>query len=226
MEDRWVTGGVAGATLVGVFDGHEGAAVAEYAAATAIDAVRDGLGRGLDGETLWRSVFTRLDDPGLPPSGSTATLILARGSVLSVAWVGDSRAVLVGKTGARALTRDHRINREDELARCLEAGAELRPPYVMDPETWQGLMMTRALGDRALRRIGITPEPEIVSASLGEGDLGFLVATDGLWDVIEDAEAASVCRTHAAQDAADRLVALVARRDGTDNVTVVVARFE
>lgn len=226
MEDRWVTGDVTGGTLVGVFDGHEGAAVAEYAAATALDAVRDSLGRGLDGEPLWRSVFARLDDPGLPPAGSTATLVLSRAAALSVAWVGDSRAVLVGNRGARALTRDHRIGCEDELRRCVEAGAEVRPPYVMDPETWQGLMMTRALGDRALRRIGITPEPEIVSASLGEGDLGFLVATDGLWDVVEDGEAAQVCRAHPAQVAADRLVALVARRDGGDNVTVVVARFE
>lgn len=224
MEDRWVTGEVAGATLVGVFDGHEGDAVADYAAATALETVRDVVARGFEGERLWHRVFPRLD-PDLPSAGSTATLILCRQTALSIAWVGDSRAVLVGTTGARVLTPDHRIDRKDELQRCLDAGAELMPPYVVDPVTLLGLMMTRALGDRALRRIGVIPEPETVSVALDAGDVGLVVATDGLWDVVGNEEAAAICRGLDAQAAADRLVDLVASRDGSDNVTVVVATF-
>jgi serine/threonine protein phosphatase PrpC len=98
-------------------------------------------------------------------------------------------------------------------------------PYVVDPRTGQGLMVTRSLGDHALRRIGITPEPEIVAVALTPDAVGVVLATDGLWDVVTTAEAAAACRQAEPQRAAERLVALVGERDGSDNVTVVVARF-
>jgi serine/threonine protein phosphatase PrpC len=224
MEDRWVVGDVDDAMLVAVFDGHVGAEVAEHAAAVALDAVRHARQRGLTPPALWTDVFARLDPEGAQ-AGSTATLILVHADRLAVAWVGDSRAVLVGTRSARVLTPGHRIDRSDEVSRCLAAGARLEPPYVVDPRTSYGLMVTRALGDRSLRRIGITPEPETASVKLGRDSVGFVVATDGLWDVVRNAEAAAVCRHHDAQTAADRLVALVDERDGRDNVTVVAARF-
>lgn len=224
MEDRVATGAVGGGTLVGVFDGHEGSVVAEYAAANALDLVKAALARGVDPDAMWSQVFARLD-PDVRHSGSTATLLFVRERRLSVAWVGDSRALLIGDWGCRVLTLDHRIDRAEELQRCVQAGAEVIPPYVIDPRTSQGLMMTRALGDRALRRIGIIPEPEVASVSLGAGDLGFVVASDGLWDVVSNDEAAGICRTRGPETAAGHLVEAVVLRDGADNVSVVVGRF-
>jgi serine/threonine protein phosphatase PrpC len=221
MEDHCATATLGDSTLVAVFDGHEGSAVAEYAASHVVEVVRAALARGLTGEALWSSVFPALE-PDVPRAGSTATVLLVGDGVVSVAWVGDSRAVLVTRSGARPLTSDHRIERRDELARCLAAGAELMPPYVIDPLTSNGLMVTRALGDRALRVIGITPEPEVASVTLDPGAVGLVVATDGLWDVIGDDEAAAIARVGPPQAAANRLVDMVVERDGTDNVTVVV----
>jgi serine/threonine protein phosphatase PrpC len=224
MEDRDVTGDVAGGLLVGVFDGHGGDAVAEHAATHALDAVAAALGSGLAGPARWRAVFTRLD-LARPYCGATATLLLARAGALDCAWVGDSRALLVHADAARVLAVDHRIGRDDERRRVVGAGAALDPPYAMDPHTGHGLMVTRALGDHALRRIGITAEPEVVTVPLGPAVVGFVVATDGLWDVVGETEAAAACREVAPQAAAERLVNLVVRREGLDNVTVVVGRL-
>lgn len=224
MEDRVVAGPVAGGLVVAVFDGHGGSAVAEHAAARALAEVEAAGGGGLAPEALWRRVFDRLD-LGQEACGATATLLLLRGRRLTVAWVGDSRAVLVTERGSRVLTPDHRIDRADERRRVLAAGARIMPPYVVDPATLQGLMVTRALGDRALRRVGVIAEPEVATVGLEPGDVGFVAATDGLWDVVGSDEAAEVCRRQAPQPAADRLLELVVERDGSDNVTVVVGRF-
>lgn len=224
MEDRCATATLGDSTLVAVFDGHEGSAVAEYAASHVVGVVTAALDHGLTGESLWSAVFPALE-PDVPRAGSTATVLLVGNGVVSVAWVGDSRAVLVTTRGSRPLTSDHRIERRDELARCLAAGAELMPPYVIDPVTSNGLMVTRALGDRALRVIGIIPEPEVASVPIDPDAVGVVVATDGLWDVMTDHEAATVGRVGPAQAAAELLVGMVVTRGGTDNVTVVVGQF-
>jgi serine/threonine protein phosphatase PrpC len=224
MEDRVVTGRAGDALVVSVFDGHGGATVAERAAAQVLGLVGEALGRGLEGGGLWQAVFAGLDAP-VTGCGATATLLLLRGEALSAAWVGDSRAVLVDRTGCRVLTPDHRIDRADELARVTLAGAAIVPPYAIDPRTSRGLMMTRALGDRELRRVGIVAEPEWVSLPLEEDTLGFVVATDGLWDVVDNDEAAAACRGVDPEIAARDLVRLVGQREGVDNVSVVVGRF-
>jgi serine/threonine protein phosphatase PrpC len=224
MEDRAVTGPVVGGFLIGVFDGHGGSAVAGHAARRALVCVEWALARGLQGPALWTQVFQGLDRDETW-CGSTATLVLLAGRELSVAWVGDSRAILVTTTAGQVLTPDHRIERADERRRVLAAGACLEPPYVVDPETGRGLMVTRALGDRGLRGVGVVAEPEAMAAVLAPGDVGLVVATDGLWDVVGSDEAAAVCRAHAPEAAAAELVRQVAERGGTDNVTVVVAAF-
>jgi serine/threonine protein phosphatase PrpC len=222
MEDRVVAADTGRGLLVGVFDGHGGPAVADHAAARLADAVESALRAGARGPRVWPQVFARLDLE-LAWCGSTATVALLDGLALSVAWVGDSRAILSSSAGTRVLTPDHRIGREDERRRVLAAGATLDPPYVMDPRTRQGLMVTRALGDRGLRHVGIVAEPEVVELQLApDHDAVLVVASDGLWDVASELEVEGICRCREPDAAARRLIDLVASRDGPDNVTAVV----
>ena len=225
MEDRVATGQAADGFVVAVFDGHGGWEVADRAAARAIKLVEAAAAQDLALDAMLAEVFAGLDSRAAR-CGSTATLLFARGNDLAVAWVGDSRAVLVKSGGFEVLTPDHRIDRMDERRRVLAAGGVIEPPYAVDPHSGQGLMVTRALGDHALHRIGIIAVPEIVTKTLANGDIGFVVATDGLWDVVSSGEAAMVCRGAEPQAAADQLVGLVTDRAGADNVSVVVARFD
>jgi serine/threonine protein phosphatase PrpC len=224
MEDRTITGTTSGSLVVGVFDGHGGSIVSDHAAAHALDLIGMGILRGHRGATLWRSVFTQLDVDSRR-CGSTATLLLVTDAELAAAWVGDSRAIVVSADGWRPLTEDHRLENTEERRRVVAAGASIVPPYAVDPKTEYGLMVTRALGDRDLRRIGIVAEPDTRTVAIAAGDVGFIAATDGLWDVVTNAEAAAVCRAEAPDAAAKRLVDMVTMRDGRDNVSVVVGRF-
>jgi protein phosphatase 1L len=224
MEDRAVAGPVAGGQLVAVFDGHDGALVAERAAARVLALVEAAVGAWSVSPALWRHVFAGLD-LDVAHGGATATLLLVRGGELHAAWVGDSQAILVTDRAWRLLTPWHRLDRDDERQRVVAAGAVILWPYLLDPVSEQGLMVTRSLGDRALRAIGVIAEPECVTVPLGEGDVGLVAATDGLWDVVTDEEAATICRSEPPETAAERLVELVALRDGADNVTVVAGRF-
>jgi len=224
MEDRVVTGFAGGALVVGVFDGHGGSQVSQRAASVALRLIEEALGRGFREEKLWRQVFAQLDVES-PRCGSTATVLLVQDGSLSVGWVGDSRALIVSADGWRPLTADHRLEYIAERERVVAAGASILPPYAIDPKTEYGLMVTRALGDTDLRRIGIIAEPETRTVPIITGDVGFVAATDGLWDVVTNGEAADVCRANSPATAAKSLVDVVAARNGSDNVSVVVGRY-
>ena len=44
--------------------------------------------------------------------------------------------------------------------------------------------MTRALGHKQMKRVGVTAQPSINSRSLTKGDDFILLATDGLWNFV------------------------------------------
>ena len=67
--------------------------------------------------------------------------------------------------------------------------------------------------------------PQYRREPLVAGD-AVVLCTDGLWGTTEDGEIARVVSQHAAQAAADRLVALANERGGPDNITVIVVRVE
>lgn len=225
MEDRVVTETVSRSVVVGVFDGHGGARVADRAAKTLLHVVQKALATGLDPHDMWPFVFGELD-PEVRDSGSTATLLYFPDDDgdASAAWVGDSRAVTVRNTGCDVLTPPHNVARADERQRVIAAGAIVIPPHVVDPRTSQGLAVTRALGDREMRGVGIIAVPE--TAEIAQRDvIAVVVATDGLWDVVGNEEAAELCRSNEPTLAAQSLVTMAVQRGTSDNVSVVVMRF-
>jgi serine/threonine protein phosphatase PrpC len=52
--------------------------------------------------------------------------------------------------------------------------------------------MTRALGHPVLSRYGVLPEPEFSTALMNVGDR-LIIASDGLWDVVENDEIGLLC---------------------------------
>lgn len=101
-------------------------------------------------------------------SGSTCVSVLIVGTKIFCANVGDSRAVLVRKTGknqdqtvAIPLNRDHKADEPDEEARILRNGGRVQPYRDMHgnplgplrvwhlKEDIPGLAMTRSFGDQA-----------------------------------------------------------------------------
>ena len=234
MEDRHaVSVAPDGVTIVAVFDGHGGSRVAEAAAGRVVDVVASSVKRDprFTGNA-WAQIFAALDTPA-PSVGSTATVLCLVPPMLHVAHVGDSRALLVRPATPLRLTLDHRYETPSERARILAAGGEFRDGYVVDPRhPYRGLMLTRALGDKELGPAGVIATPEITAVHTNDA-LGFVLATDGLWDVLGPTADALVARALrrsvsdglTATTLAEWLVALVVDRGGRDNVTVAVGLF-
>ena len=131
------------------------------------------------------------------PDGSTAVCALlqkagADGATdVLVANLGDSRAALVKRGGAaRPISFDHKPNRPDEEARVRAAGGQ-----VIFAGCWrvQGdLAVSRAFGDCHLKRFGVSARPELHRWRLERDDAYLVLASDGLWDVVDEVQCGKV----------------------------------
>ena len=225
MEDRWAVQVTPGGLFAAVYDGHGGARVSELAAAELHRAVLAALEAGLEPAEALRRAFTQLerlaDDVDC---GSTVAAFILAPPALLTAHLGDSRVVRVGRVEAEDLTRDHRIDSADERARVRAMGAQFDPPYVV--RGGHGLMVTRSLGDRWFRPVGVIAEPEIGRHALAADDVALVSATDGVWDVLDADDAARVVRRAATpQAAADALIDAALDAGTHDNVTALVVRL-
>jgi serine/threonine protein phosphatase PrpC len=225
MEDRWAVQATPHGLFAAVYDGHGGSDVADRAAAELHPAVFRALQAGLDPPHAFRRAFAELEAATADSEcGSTVAALLLAGEALTTAHVGDSRVVRVGRAGVEGLTRDHRLDAPDERARVLRMGAQLDPPYVMRGDL--GLMMTRSLGDRWFRPVGVIAEPEVGRHAVSADDVALVAATDGVWDVLGQEDAARVVRAAGtAQAAAQALIDTALAAGAHDNVTAVVVRL-
>ena len=156
-------------------------------------------------------------------SGCTGCVAVVCGADVTVANVGDSRAVLLRRPrggGAEAplvaaeVTVDHKPSLRAETRRILLKGGRVHATQYADggegpvrvwlrDEDIPGLAMSRSLGDTVAKRAGVISEPDVYTYTLAPGDDAFLLlASDGLWEFTSPADAAAVV-THAGAAAAD-----------------------
>jgi protein phosphatase len=151
-------------------------------------------------------------EPGLSGMGTTLTLAWSLGADLLLAHVGDSRAYLFRQGQLQQLTHDQTVTQEmvDTGALSPEEAATHRLRHVL----------TGALSTSA-RRLRV----EFRRLLLAEGDQ-VLLCSDGLSDLVPQADLAEVLRQGArAEDACRVLVDRALAAGGKDNVTVVLARY-
>jgi serine/threonine protein phosphatase PrpC len=213
-EDRFL----ADPPLLVVADGMGGAQAGEVAATVAVEAVA-GLGADTSVGRLRQAVEEAnrsiremaAADPDRSGMGTTVTAALLENGRLELVHVGDSRAYLLRDGALRRLTDDHSI--VGELVRrglLTEEEADAHP---------QRNVITRALG----------AEPEVqvdeLVYELRSGDV-ILLCTDGLYaEVGEAAIARIIAGAPTLAEAADALVEAANQAGGSDNITVVLARF-
>lgn len=135
--------------------------------------------------------------------------VLCNNKIL-VANVGDSRAVLCQKNSVTKATTgvplsvDHKPSEPFEKYRILAAGGRVFPIKYSDGMTgpdrvWQGtkntpgLAMSRSICDSIAHSAGVVSTPTFVERTFEQlSDRVFILASDGLWDVMENEEAASM----------------------------------
>jgi serine/threonine protein phosphatase PrpC len=205
-----------------------------------------------DVEEMVRGAFARVNDRFLEMnpedgSGATATVLVKTagggkkggGGQVIVANVGDSRAVLCeGGDVVRQITVDHNPGRPEERARIEAAGGFVEKAGGVARVAGM-LAVSRSFGDRALRGAGVVAEPHVEIWEVGDEEDGgmkgwgaeryVILATDGLWDVVQNEEAAGMAG-HVLdlggdmQEAAEFLTREAYVRGSKDNIGVAVVR--
>lgn len=165
--------------------------------------------------------------------------------------LGDSRAVLCRGGRALALSEDHKPNRRDEKARVERAGGccvQMKGIWRVctgsaGSNTTLGtrdsnlyLAVSRAFGDPQLKSGSpplVSSTPEIKAETVQAEDMFFLLACDGVWDVMTDQEAIDIAAKRlvdiscagSPKAAAAAVVKEAYRRNSGDNLTATVVQF-
>lgn len=138
--------------------------------------------------------------------GSTVVALVVRGGDFVVLWAGDSRAYLYRQGHLIQLTRDH-----TQVEAMLERG-------LLTPEEAEDHPMKHVLA----RAVGVQEALEIdaIRDTIESRDI-FLLCSDGLHGVIEDAEIAAILAAHG-HAAGEVLVTACLERGAPDNVTAIL----
>ncbi len=216
--------------LFAVFDGHGGRQVSDHCAERIGDEMRKEIAKtpgDLSGAI--EAVFLRINDElrliDADNTGSTGCVAIVRQEmgqkVLYVANVGDTRAVMSKNGIAERMSYDHKATDQGEYER-IKASKGL----ILDGRVGGTLAITRAFGDHSLKPAGVIANPYIKKHILKITDKFLILASDGVWDGLEDQEAVNYCKEDCStKDIAQAIVKGALDKGSKDNISCLVIRF-
>ena len=208
-----------------IADGMGGHAAGEVASALAVEtvtrtlAIESGKGKAELGNALraaLRAAQSRIvkesqNNPRTAGMGTTLTacVLLPEGEY-QLGHIGDSRAYRLRQGHLEQLTPDHTwVQQEIDAGRLPPEGARTHP---------FAHVLTRVLSADAFQ------EPDLLSGTARPGDL-FLLATDGLTGMLEDAEIRDILsEDRPLSELVGRLIERANAQGGVDNITAILLR--
>ncbi|KAI0566604.1 Protein phosphatase 2C [Gracilaria domingensis] len=154
--------------------------------------------------------------------GTTATVVALVGDIMTIAYVGDSRVIAFGKTEVKRLSEDHRESNPAEQLRCVREGG-----FFLKGRINGVLSLTRSIGDAEQRTI-VLAEPEINEIQLN-GFEAVIIASDGIWDVLQDEEVAEIARKYCEKGetvAVQRILDAAQGRGARDDVSAMIVNLK
>ena len=207
--------------LAVVCDGMGGHEAGEIASRLAVETiVRRFEGGELDGDPVAslpravqaanRAIFDAAGrNAKMKGMGTTCTALLVRGGMAYGVHVGDSRIYLIRDGEIFLMTEDH-----SAVMELVRRGVLSREEARHHPDK---NVISRALGSH--REVDATGWPQ--PFALRPGDR-FLLCTDGLYDLLDEATILATAREVHPQVGCDRLVTLAREAGGYDNISVAI----
>ena len=160
--------------------------------------------------------------------GSTGTVLLlyrdknsSSGKSLICANVGDSKAYLLTKKEAKIITKDHVCTDEEEVKRIKSSGG-----IVFRQRVFGTLMLTRSFGDKEMKKYGVLPTPDLFYRNICEDDLFVVIASDGVWDVVNEDEIFNMAQGKiSSEEFSKKLIELAKERETHDNISCIVVKL-
>ena len=149
--------------------------------------------------------------PELHAMGSTVVAAIIYDKKISIINVGDSRAYIISSDQITQLSVDHSWV-EEQISQEL-----------LTPE------QARKHPQKNRLTMSISAKRKEIESNIAQSDLGVedivVLCSDGLWGMVPNSLIKSVVTQLSPQEAADKLVELANANDGTDNISIVVARY-
>ena len=141
--------------------------------------------------------------------GATLEAVLMRHDAFCLAHAGDSRTYLIRDGRIEQLTEDHS---------AVEALVRMNVPREQAVQMFGSNVVTNILGVQPVVQVDVIEGPV-------QADDCFVMCTDGLTSHVPPRDiVGAVTGAPTVQDACDELVRTANERDGTDNITVLLAR--
>mmetsp|Transcript_82922 Transcript_82922/g.130734 ORF Transcript_82922/g.130734 Transcript_82922/m.130734 type:complete len:295 (-) Transcript_82922:176-1060(-) len=221
-EDRLVVDCRAGETLWAVFDGHRSREVSGFASMTIPQLVWNCDWRHRPDEALigaFRQCHELARAEG-HSGGSTAVVVVTAGDALYCASAGDSRVVAgLHGGGVVRLSVHHSTSVPEEVARIQAAGGNLEMGRLGG-----FLPMTRGLGDFDLETEGFISVPDVRVFPRSEVDF-VVIASDGLWDVMNDETCCNLIRQWGPSASAEGLAHMAQQLGSNDDIAIIIAHI-
>lgn len=152
-----------------------------------------------------------LDEPEYRGMGTTALALYVFDDKAFISHVGDSRAYRFRDQHVEQLTEDHSLVNEQ-----IKAG-------LISPEHAK----THRLKNIITRSLGYQEDVDVDTRvdALRPGDI-FVLCSDGLSNLVEEADMAQILGRYRLQEAGMKLIELANDRGGDDNITAVLARVD
>ncbi|KAL3694103.1 hypothetical protein R1sor_007754 [Riccia sorocarpa] len=218
--------------LFAVMDGHSGPHVAKYLTHSLFELITRHPRFSSEPQNAIVDAFHEIDKRILEmadsnpkwKAGSTATtaLLLDSGTRLIVANIGDSRAVL-SRGKAVDLSVDHEPQKPEEKEMVESKGGTVSRSVAGIYRVDRRLAMSRAFGDVEIKE-HLSVHPDIWDEDLLEDDEFFVIASDGLWNVMSSQEVVDYIQATPgnAEEVAQALVTAAVKRRSTDDISCLV----
>ena len=173
-----------------LFDGHGGGEVSKFLQDNFPKFMKEILPITPDNaDSKFKNLFLKIDDKirenNFYQVGSTACIVYIikqnGKKTLYCANVGDTRCTLIKEFEFKRLSYDDRASDENEYNRIIKQGG-----IIFGGRVYGQLMLSRAFGDWELKNYGVSCEPHVARIDIEEDDKYIVIASDGVWDILED----------------------------------------
>ena len=212
-----------------IFDGHGGREVSTYLQKNIVNYLKEYCSDYDNMENNLINLFEVIDQNFCTDYyshiGSTACIVYITKEngqkCFYCANIGDTRCILIHKDGVKRISYDDRATDKNEINRVKNAGG-----IIFGGRVYGQLMLTRAFGDNELKKYGVICKPHVSKTELNMGDKYIIIASDGVWDALDDNEVYSLSLiVKNSKELCDIIVKNAIDKGSMDNISCFVIKI-
>ena len=174
---------------------------------------------------LFNDIDLKLQTLNYYSVGSTASIIYIKyhnlKKYLYSVNIGDSRMILIKSKEFKRISYDDRVSDADEYNRIIKNGG-----LIINNRIYGQLMLSRSFGDWELKRHGVISEPHVMKLEIGINDLFVVMASDGVWDVLDEIEVYDMSfKVKNSKEFCNNIVKYAIEKGSTDNISCFVLQL-